>query len=248
MRTKTAVALAAATVMAPTAPAAHADATAPLGVVHAGSASSLARLDRDTLRPLAARLPLPGWSQAWARSPDGARLAYASSRVPVTGRPARLRIVDLGAWRSERVVPLPVAAGKPVGVAWLGGRIVVVLSRVDGNQVVAVDPRTGRLGATAAVGGRIVEGVASRDRLVLLAGAYGRIAPARLVTVDAGLRVRSVLLGRVRAGTTAPDPDAGFVVTTRIPGLAVSPLGRTAVVVGDGEPAARVDLRTLRVT
>jgi hypothetical protein len=245
MGTKLAVALAAA-VLAPSAPAALAGAPASLGVVHGETVSSLVRLDRDTLRPLAPRLRLPGWSQAWARSPDASRLAYASSHVPATGRPARLRIVDLDAWRIERVVPLPVPAGRPVGVAWLGGRILVVLSRLGGNRVVAVDPGTGRLGRAAGVGGRIILGAATRDRLVLLVGAYGRIAPVRLVTVDDRLHVRSVRLGRVLAGTTYPDPNSGSV-STRIPGLAVSPSGRTAVVLGAGDPGARVDLATLDV-
>jgi hypothetical protein len=68
------------------------------------------------------------------------------------------------------------------------------------------------------------------------------LGPARVVRIDAGGGFRQVVLTRISAGLSDSR------TFNRAPGFAVDPQRRHAVLVSEGEGAAAVDLRTLRVT
>ena len=105
-------------------------------------------------------------------------------------------------------------------------------------EVVVVDPDTRRLVARHRVAGVVSRASRSRGGLVLLVAPPDRLGPATLAVATPRM-LRTVELP-LEIGV---DPPA-----VAEPGLAVSPDGRRAVVVGRGNHLLEVDLHSLAVT
>jgi len=199
---------------------------------------ALTRVAPGTLKPVGRTVHLAAFASAWSFSGDRTRLVLANER------PA-LRLVDLRRMEREGDVLLPALA---VHTAWLGrSRIVAVTSRDGRLGAVAVDANSRRVVATRRLGrGTVVRMARARSTLALLVAPGGSVGPMRLVTLTAALTVRSVSLPATRGGfggSAASGQPGTF--RHRLPGLALDRSGERVFVVGDGEPVAEVDLRSL---
>jgi hypothetical protein len=212
----------------------------------------LVEVDRATLQATGRSLAVHGFTGSWAFSPDGRRLAVPNAWVAATGRPAGLTIVDVAGLREVRRITMPRRGGVVRALAWpRPDRLLAVLvgvSSVSGTTAIAIDPASGRVVAQRELSGTVLGGAATPDGLALLVGSARQIVPARVHLLDADASVRTATLDRVRAGfafdrSTRNDPH----VLHREPGIALDPGGRRIFVVGADEPAATIDLRTLRV-
>ena len=201
-----------------------------LGLFARDGGSFLARVDRDTLGPTGARAVLRPDQGPWAFSPDRTRVAIAHLATPPL-----ISVVDVDRMRLVR--DLPTHGGTDV-VAWLSPDRIAWL---EFHRVVVADPTTGATVRTTPLALAPLRAGFLPGALVLLLAPENRIGQARLAVVDDSGRVRTVRLRRTRASAFLTGGRE------RHPGLAVDPAGRRAYVVGAGEPAASVDLRTLRV-
>lgn len=207
-----------------------------LGIENTNGYAWLVSLDPQTLTGAdypAVVLGKPGG--AWAFSDDRSQLAYADrSRVRFVAVPAFQRLADL---------PLR-GAGQ---VAWLDRKIVAVLRGAGPNmlEVVEVDAVAHTVRSRRRFAGVVLEARAHPNALVALLGRTDKIAPVRLLVVQAG-RTRVTRLDRVRAGTVwrRGNPPVG---TSRIPALALGAAG-TAYVADPSGLVAKVPLGTLRPT
>jgi hypothetical protein len=209
----------------------------------------LVQLDAATLRATGRSVDARGFTGAWSYSPDGARIVLGNSYVPTLGRPAGLLVVDVGAMRASRRVLVPGELGTIRALVWAAPERVLALlvgSRAGATAAVAIDLRRGRITARASLAGVVMGGRSVRSGLVLLTAPSSGIGQASLVTVDAALRIRSLRLAGIRAGWEQTGEGTDLTIAQREPGLAVDPAGARAFVVGAGEPAAAVDLATLR--
>jgi hypothetical protein len=200
----------------------------------------LVNVDPLTLRPRGTRgVDLAEHGFPYAFSADRSRLVLSRWEPP------SLRIVDARRLRVLRTVPLGGNRRVEVqAVAWLAGRIVVLLERSSGEfAVLRVDPAEGRVVAAVAIRRWPAEVAATQNRLVVLLRPGGRIGSARLLVVTPE-RVRTVTLAGIRAGLV--PAREGKPYTTVIPGLAVSRRVARAWVIG-ARRSAEVDLRTLAV-
>ena len=204
--------------------------------------------DPVELVPTGARSIRTGsFGYAWSISPDRTRFAATAGWVPTLGRTTAIRFVDLAAGRVESTVSLPDEVGRVVATAWVGGRLLAV-STIRTSTVSSIDPDARKALDRVALPGIVVRGERTRSGLVLLLAPYDRIGPATLAVVDRALRVRTAALSQVSAGWTATGEGDDRRTTHRQPGLALSPSGQRAYVLGAGEPAATIDLRTLGVS
>ena len=208
-----------------------------LAAVYAGG-GMIARLDARTLeRVAAASVGFPP-STVWARSPDGRSLVVGGgddapefrivrvSPMRATGAPVRLR-----------------GRGSVAAIAWPSpARIVALVGQGTSEpRVVVVDPRTQRVLSTTTLDGSLVVSAATSDRVVGLLGPRRSIGPARLAVVGRSGVVRTARLP-LHAGW-----ETRGALQQLMPGLALDPRGRRAVVVPPGDRAVEVDLRTLAV-
>ncbi len=108
------------------------------------------------------------------------------------------------------------------------------------HELFFVNPRTRRVLRRRNLHGTI-EGVGQprNGDLVLLLAPHERVGAARLVVASADLRVRTVTLGRIRAGTTKRDNYR--------PALILDDAGRRALVIDARGPIAEIDLASLRI-
>jgi hypothetical protein len=212
----------------------------------------LVEVERATLQATGRALAVHGFAGSWAFSPDGRRLAVPNAWVAATGRPAGLTIVDVTALREVRRIATPRRVGVIRALAWpRPDRVLALLvgvGSVSGTTAVAIDPASGRVVAQRELSGTVLGGAATPDGLALLVGSARQIVPARIQLLDADANVRTATLDRVHAGfaldrSTRSDPQ----LRHREPGIAVDPAGRRIFVVGADEPAATIDLRSLRV-
>jgi hypothetical protein len=211
----------------------------------------LVELDRATLRPTRRSLDARGFHGAWSFSPDRARLALSNSYVPTLGRPAGVLLVDVRSVRPVKRILVPGELGFMRALTWVApNRLVALLvgNSREGTSAVAIDVDRGRIVARTKLTGIVMGGRSLESGLVLLTAPSSGIGPARLVTVDAQLGVRSVTLSAIRAGWARTGSGEDLTMAQREPGLAVDAPGGRAYVVGAGEPAATVDLETLRAT
>jgi len=219
-----------------------------------GRPVALVRLDGVSLRPLGRSVPLGNHGRAWSLSPDRSRLVLALAGEAGQTFPLSLRFVDLRAMRVARDVRLRGEAdGRVRATAWAGhGRVLVLLTYdgAPGGRLLLVDAGEGGvlLRRDLPTDRWVIGGSYTRDGFVLLLAPQTSIRPVRLLVVDRGLRVRSVVLDRIRAGSRQRVDGEGYTMQRREPGLAVDSAGGRAYVVGAGEPVASVDLRRLRVT
>lgn len=205
--------------------------------------------DPVRLVPSGARTIRTGtFGHAWSISPNRSRFVAAAGWRPVAGKPTALRFVDLAAGRVEGTLTLPGEFGRVTGTAWVGGRMLAVVSGSSSTAVYSIDPGKRTVGSKVSLPGTVVLGERARNGLVLLLAPPGRIGPATIVIVDRSSHVRTARLARITAGTTSTGEGADRRTTVRRPALALAPSGDRAFVFGAGEPAAVVGLRTLAVS
>ena len=210
----------------------------------------LVELDRVSLRPTGRSLDARGFHGAWSYSPDGTRLALSNSYVPNLGRPAGVMLVDVRRLRMVKRILVPGELGFIRALSWVAPQRVLVLvveSRTGTTLALALDLERGIV-ERRPLDGIVMGGRSLPSGFVLLAAPESGIGPARLLTVDAGLRVRSVTLDAIRAGSRRTGKRETHTLTQRRPALVVDDAGGRAFVLGADEPAAEVDLATLRAT
>lgn len=210
-----------------------------------GARGELVRLDPATLafQP-GPRVALGLHDMPWARSPDGKLLAVGS------GRTGSVRLVDLAAGRLRRDLPLPATS---LALAWPApDRLLVLTQRCCPSRLraLALDPESGRVVGSSELGVAALVAAAPTSRaLVLLLGAQGRLADARLALVGPGGRARAVALPGFPAGFIPARAGAKVpVMRYATPALAVDAAHGRAYVVAHAPQVAAVDLRTLAVT
>lgn len=207
-----------------------------LGIVSDAGSSRLVVLDPNTLRVADGPSVVlgPPFGYTWAFSPDRSQLVYADS--------SRLRFFDLFRFRLEKDLYF-VGGGD---VAWLDAQTVVMLHKAARNvvKVVKVDAATHTVRSRQRLVGTVVAARTLPGAVVALLGRTGKIAPARLLVVEAG-RARVVPLAGVQAGilwrgTYQP------VGTMRYPALALDEATRTAYIADPSGIVVEVPLATLR--
>lgn len=208
----------------------------------------LQRVDPISLEGLSAQIPVGEYHDAWSLSPDRSQLALA---VSAPGRKSRIGvlIVDVRSMQIVRGIETGIAAG---ALGWLAPRRLVAALLRGGT--VLIDPATGEiihrwpgfsfLDAASRVPNAlaILFGGAPEIRYVDPFGTWQGTVTPRLGLADARGRFRSVPLERVRLSLRSSG-----AYTDRA-GLAVDPSRAQAFVFAADAPAARVDLRTMRVS
>jgi hypothetical protein len=203
--------------------------------------------DPVRLVPSGRAIRMGHFAHAWSMSPDRSRFVAAAGWRPTKGQPAALRFVDLVTGRLEGTLSLPGEFRRVTATAWVHGRVLAAVGGSSSTAVYSIDPERRVTISRVEFPGAVVRGERGRNGLVLLLAPPDRIGPATIAVVDQSPRVRSVVLDRITAGTTATRVGQERRTTVRRPALALAPSGRRAYVFGAGEPAAAVDLRPLAV-
>lgn len=203
--------------------------------------------DPVRLVPSGRAVRLGHFAHAWSISPDRSRFVAAAGWRPTKGQPTALRFVDLAAGRVEGTLSLPGEFRRVTATAWIRGRVLAAVSGSSSTAVYSIDPERRVAISRAELPGMVVLGERGRNRLVLLLASPDRIGPATIAVVDQSPRVRSVVLDRITAGRTGAGVGRDRRPTVRRPALALAPSGLRAFVLGAGEPAAAIDLRTMAV-
>jgi len=222
-------------------------ATVPLtGLVYeSGGAYRLVQVDPATLGVARTSAPL-AQGYGWARSPDGGMLVLGTG-VKGSYETTALQFADPA---TLELVGKPVTFSGVVRAAlWPAPRnVFAVVESLGNSRLVSVDALTRKVVAGRALGGQVLSYARFDRGLVLLLGVDGKLAPARLVVVYPDGSVRSVRLGRIRAGALWNWNAGDGIGQVREPGVAVDDAGRVAYVVDPGWLVAAVDLGTLRVS
>jgi hypothetical protein len=200
----------------------------------------LAELDPRTLAPKSRPLTLEAQGGVTELSPDGRTLALAAGEAP------QIEILDLERMRSLGTVDLGMA-GYVSRLSWSSGMLFAAVGQSD---VALVHP-----GARQLVEMRQVDGLFVGDIQAIPAGMLALVGPSEGIgqleaVVFGGKGTSSVPLRGIVGGskTETGDDEADFRVTENIPGLAVDPSGRRALVVPAGGQVAKLSLDNLRVT
>jgi hypothetical protein len=207
----------------------------------------------STLRTQGGNVPLAGHGRAWSFSPDRSQIALASAWSATLARPTSVRFVEM-THTSMRVLGDLRLAGETASVratAWLRpDRVLALLADGRSIRVLALDPRrlevVGRKKVPA--GFVLAGGSTTKNGFVLLLTKRDAIGPATLATVDSSLRLRTVRLKEITAGSKHVRIGNDVEGTFRSPGLAVDTAGSRAFVISAGQPVARVDLATWRLS
>jgi hypothetical protein len=203
--------------------------------------------DPVRLVPSGPAIRMGHFAHAWSISPDRSRLVAAAGWRPTKGELAALRFVDLTTGRVEGTLSLPGEYRRVTATAWVRGRVLVAVSGSSSTTGYSIDPERRMTISEAEFPGIVVLGERARRNLVLLLAPPDRIGPATIAVVDRSARVRTVLLDRIAAGTTAMGVGRARRTIVRRPALALAPSMQRVYVFGAGEPAASIDLRTLAV-
>jgi hypothetical protein len=209
--------------------------------------SLLVPYDPLRLVPSGRAIRLGHFAHAWSISPGRSRFVAAAGWRVTKGEPAALRFVDLATGRVEGTMSLAGEFGRVTATAWIRGRVLVVVSRSSSTRVYSIDPERRVTVSHIEFPGIVVLGERTPSNLVLLLAPPDRIGSATISVVDQSPRVRTVLLDGIAAGSTATSVDENHRMTIRRPALALSPSGQRAFVLGAGDSAASIDLRTLAV-
>jgi hypothetical protein len=203
--------------------------------------------DPVRLVPSGPAIRLGHFAHAWSISPDRSRFVAAAGWRPTKGQPAALRFVNLATGQVQGTLSLSGEFRRVAATAWVRGRVLAAVSGSRSTAVYSIDPERRLTISSVEFPGVVVLGERTRNGLVLLLASPDRIDPATIAVVDQSPRVRSVVLERITAGTTAAGVGQDRRTTVRRPGLALAPSGLRAFVFGGREPAASIDLRTLAV-
>src|SRR5262245_59837156 len=209
--------------------------------------SLLVPYDPVRLVPSGPGIRIGHFAQGWSLSPDGSRFVAAAGWRVARGAPTALRFVDLARDRIEGTLTLPGETRRVDATAWVGGRVLAVVSGGSSTTVYWVDPDRRAVLRRVDLQGAVVLGERSPNGLVLLLGAPDTIGAATIAWVDASGRARTAALRRITLGTEVTGPQNEPSIVVQRPGLAVDPAGTRAYVFSPGEPAAVVDLRSLAV-
>src|SRR5207248_970925 len=209
--------------------------------------SLLVPYDPVRLVPSGRAIRIGHFANAWSISPDRSRFVAAAGWHLTKGEPAALHFVDLVTGQLAGTVSFPGEFRRVTATAWVRGRVLVVVSGSTSTTVYSVHPERLLTIAQVELPGIVVLGERTPGDLVLLLAPPDRIGAATIAVVDRSPRVGTVLLGRIAAGSTATGLGENHRMTIRRPALALSPSGQRAFVIGAGESAASVDLRTLAV-
>ena len=201
----------------------------------------LAKLDPLTLAPKRPRLTLDAQAGVTELSPDGHTLALAAGEAP------QIEFLDLERMRSLGTIDLG-TEGYVSRLSWRPEGM--LFAAVGQSSIVLVHPRARQVVET-----RRVDGLLLSDIQAIPAGMLALVGPSvgigqLIAVVFGGKGTSSVPLRGITGGskTEAGDDEADFRVTENIPGLAVDPTGRRALVVPAGGQVAEVSLDNLRVT
>jgi hypothetical protein len=212
-----------------------------LALVPTAAGTSLARVDRLTLRPLSGRRVAlgPEAVRSFAFSPRRDLLAVGNeSRV--------IRVVRTRPLEALFTVS-PTAGGFPAALAWPTRDRLLALVSGRTHEFVVIDARTRRVLARHVISGSLqTVGRSARGLVALFAPAAG-IGSVRLVAVDARGGLQTTRLARILAGFAFPR-KRGELIRQQTVGLALAPDGRRAIVVPAEETVADVDLETMKVS
>jgi hypothetical protein len=207
--------------------------------------SLLVPYDPVGLVPSGRAICIGHFAHAWSISPNRSLYVAAPGWQVAKGEPAALRFVDLASGRLDGTVSLAGEFGRVTATAWVGGRVLAVVSGPGSTRVYSIDSDERVVRSRVEFPGVVVLSERAPSRLVLLLAPGDQIGSATIAVVDRSLRVRTVVLDGITAGTTATGTGENNRLTISRPALALSPSGLRAFVVGAGQAAASVDLRTL---
>ena len=212
-----------------------------LALVPTAAGTSLARVDRLTLRPLSDRRVAlgPEAVRSFAFSPRRDLLAVGNESPVI--RVVRTRLLEAVFTVS------PAAGGFPAALAWPTRDRLLALVSGRRHAFVVIDARTRRVLARHAVVGSLQAVARSPRGLVALFAPAAGIGSVRLVAFNARGDLRSTRLDRIHAGFAFPR-KRGEPLRQQSIGLALATDGRRVVVVPAGESVADIDLETLKVS
>jgi dipeptidyl aminopeptidase/acylaminoacyl peptidase len=221
------------------APTAAAPPPALLGIVVDGGQGHLARLDPDTLRPLAMSSFLTnGYVVAPALSPDGTTVALGSTSF--IGE----RLVDTASLKAVAEVRLRLSGAHVAASAWPSpSRIVLAAVHANPTSVlfVTVDTAHAKILRTRTVSGTAIDAARTGDGLAVLIAPRAGIGPARLAVASAtSLRIWRLPSSAGRRFTVARGSSP--FGTQVIPALAVDPAGARGYVLDPGGRVAEIEL------
>ena len=211
-----------------------------LGLVWKGNSAELAELDPRTLAPGSRRFPVEqGEATLVAFSADGKTLALGH------GEKQQVELVDVPSLRPLGVVELGIP-GYISRLYW--ARAGMLFAAVGQQFVVEIDPAGRKVHEARQIEGTLIAAEPIEEGLVGLVAPADRIGPLKLAVW--GTEGTSTVPLRMVGGweTEQGDDDSEFRSRELVPGLAVDPTGRRALVVPPGGPVAEVDLDDLTVT
>lgn len=208
-----------------------------LGIEWSAGGGQLAWRSAKTLRPVGPIVNVGGASIGLeALSPDGRLAALSRSD-------GQLRIVGLRPLRSVGTLR---TGGRHLAAAiWTAPDRLVAVAGGETPAVIVVDTRARRVRSRRNLDGELYGGVAAGKRLIALLAPERAIGQARLAIVEGDGSVRTLVLPEVTAGF-APAPDVEGTGRMASPGIAMSPDGTRAAVVGL-DTFLIVDLETLEI-
>jgi hypothetical protein len=221
----------------PAKPAFHPPAGDLLGLVWNRNSAELTKLDPRTLAPRSARIDV-GAGTLIAFSPDRRTLATTGSEE------GEINLVDLRTFRSRGVVDIGMS-GYISRLSWPPPGM--LFAAVGQQFVVVIDPAGRSVYETRQVEGTLIAAEPTKAGLLGLVAPADRIGPLQLV-VWGGKGTSAVPLRMVGGWETEQgENESDFRSRELVPGLAVDPTGRRALVVPPGGPVAEVSLSNLRV-
>jgi hypothetical protein len=216
--------------------AAPASADVPLVRMRDGHGSDLLfRVSERTLRPLDRPIRTFRGGADLAMTPDGGRMAFTDA----IGRRSRIHFVDLAGWRSLGVARL--GNRGQLGVGWVSDRRVVAYDLYGAGRraLMWVDVRGKRVVARSTIRGLAWGGLPVPGGYALGLAPDRGIGPLRIVLAAPDGGVRTITLGRIRAGSDHESRRAEVLT----PGLTVDPEGgRLYAVAARGQLVAEVEL------